>query len=91
MTSLVKVSDDIRLNLESSQPMIFVSLDFSKVFDSVCHEMFIFKLRQRYGFSYLFQFIFFLCIKGSVVVRFFLCHSVFLLFIDDKTNDLEFS
>jgi hypothetical protein len=30
--------------------MILVLLDFSKAFDSVCHGLFIFKLRQRYGF-----------------------------------------
>jgi hypothetical protein len=66
MTSLVKVSDDIRLNLESNQPMIFVSFDFSKVFDSVCHEMFIFKLRQRYDFHICFIFYFSFASKGRL-------------------------
>jgi hypothetical protein len=36
--------------MESNQPTILVLLDFSKAFDSVCHGLFIFKLRQRYGF-----------------------------------------
>jgi hypothetical protein len=47
MTAFVKFSDDIRLNLELNQPMILVLLDFSKAFDSVCHGLFILKLRQR--------------------------------------------
>jgi hypothetical protein len=49
-TATARVSDDIRLNLESNQPTVLVLLDFSKVFDSVCHGLFILKLRQRYGF-----------------------------------------
>jgi hypothetical protein len=43
-TALVKVSDDISLNM---QPKIRVLLDFSKAFDSVCRGLFILKLRQR--------------------------------------------
>jgi hypothetical protein len=50
MTALVRVSDDIRLNLELNQPKILVLLDFSKAFDSVCHGLFILRLRQRYDF-----------------------------------------
>jgi hypothetical protein len=49
-TAIAWVSDDSRLNMESNQPMIFVLVDFSKAFDCVCHELFILKLRQRYGF-----------------------------------------
>jgi hypothetical protein len=49
-TAIARVYDDIRLNMESNQPTILVLLDFSKAFDSVCHGLFILKLRQRYGF-----------------------------------------
>jgi hypothetical protein len=47
-TAIARVSDDIRLNMESNQPVILVLLDFSKAFDRVCHGLFILKLRQRY-------------------------------------------
>jgi hypothetical protein len=50
ITAIARFSDDIRPNLESNQPTILVLLDFSKVFDSVCHGLFILKLRQRYRF-----------------------------------------
>jgi hypothetical protein len=36
--------------MESNQPTILVLLDFSNAFDSVCHGLFILKLRQPYGF-----------------------------------------
>jgi hypothetical protein len=36
--------------MESNQPTILVLLDFSKAFDSMCHGLFILKLRQRYEF-----------------------------------------
>jgi hypothetical protein len=49
MTDLVRVLDDIRLNLELNQLTIVVLLDYSKTFDNVCHELLIIKLRQRYG------------------------------------------
>jgi hypothetical protein len=49
-TDIARVSDDIRLNMESNQPTILVLLDFSKAFHSVCHGLFILKLRWRYGF-----------------------------------------
>jgi hypothetical protein len=39
-TAIARVSDDICLNMESNQPTILVLLDFSKVFDSVCHRLF---------------------------------------------------
>jgi hypothetical protein len=45
ITALVRVSDDIRSNLELNQPTILELFDFSKVFDSVYYGMFIFKLR----------------------------------------------
>jgi hypothetical protein len=49
-TAIARVSDDICLNMESNEPTILVLFDFSKAFDSVCHGLFILKLRQRYGF-----------------------------------------
>jgi hypothetical protein len=49
-TAIARVFDDVRLNMESNQPTILVLLDFLKAFDSVCHGLFILKLRQRYGF-----------------------------------------
>jgi hypothetical protein len=49
-TTIARVSDEIRLNMESNQPKILVLLDFSKAFASVCHGLFILKLRRRYGF-----------------------------------------
>jgi hypothetical protein len=76
MTALVRVADEMSLNLELNQPTILVLLDFSKAFDSVCHGFVILKLRQRYGFytavaalvsSYLF-----LRHQGLVVVTIFL-------------------
>jgi hypothetical protein len=42
MTALVRISDNICLNLELNQPTILVLLDFSKAFDSVCYELFIY-------------------------------------------------
>jgi hypothetical protein len=77
MTVLVRVSDDIRFNLELNQPTILVLLDFSKAFDSVCHGMFILKLRQRcLAFfprgRHLVHLMFFFGIKGSVVMKIFL-------------------
>jgi hypothetical protein len=48
-TAITRVSDDIHLNMESNQPTILVLLDFSKAFDSVCHELFILMMHQRYG------------------------------------------
>jgi hypothetical protein len=109
-TAIARFSDDICLNMESNQTTILVLLDFSKAFDSVCHGLFILKLRQRYGFhataaalvsSYLFPW----CQKvacGDYVSYLAtlvaggpqrspispLCIS---LFIDDKTEVLEFS
>jgi hypothetical protein len=50
MTDFVRVSDDIRLSWELNQSTILVLLDFIKAFDSVCHGLFIIKLRRRYGF-----------------------------------------
>jgi hypothetical protein len=50
-TAIARVSDDIRLNMESNQPTILVLLDFSKAFDSVCHGLFILKLRLFLSFS----------------------------------------
>jgi hypothetical protein len=52
-TGIARVSDDIRLNMESNQPTIIVLLDFSKAFDSVCHGLLILKLRRRYDFQLL--------------------------------------
>jgi hypothetical protein len=49
-TAIARVSDDIRLNMESNQPTILVLLDFSKAFDSVCHGLFILKLRSVTAF-----------------------------------------
>jgi spore maturation protein SpmA len=42
---------DILLNMESNQPTILVLLDFLKTFDSVCNELFILELCQRYAFK----------------------------------------
>jgi hypothetical protein len=49
MTDLVRVSDVICLNLELNQLTILVELNVSKAFDNVCHELFILKVRKRYG------------------------------------------
>jgi hypothetical protein len=38
-TTVARVSDYIRLNMELNQPTILDLLDFSKDFDSVCHAM----------------------------------------------------
>jgi hypothetical protein len=97
--AIARFSDDIRLNMESNQTTILVLLDFSKAFDSVCHGLFILKLRQRYGFhataaalvsSYLFP----RCQKVACDYVSYLATLVFLcisLFIDDMTEVLEFS
>jgi hypothetical protein len=45
-TDIARVSDDIRPNMESNQATILVLLDFSNAVDSVCHGLFILKLRQ---------------------------------------------
>jgi hypothetical protein len=44
-TDIARVSDDIRLNMESNEPTILLLLDFSRAIDSVCHGLFILKLR----------------------------------------------
>jgi hypothetical protein len=46
-TNIARVSDDIRLKVESNQPTILVLLDFSKAFDSVYHGLFM--LRRRHS------------------------------------------
>jgi hypothetical protein len=48
MTALVRISDDIPLNLKLNQLKILVLLDFSKAFDIVCHRLFIRKPSHRY-------------------------------------------
>jgi hypothetical protein len=90
MTALVRVFDDICLNLKLTT---LVLLDFSKAFDSVCHRLFILKLCQRYGLSsYLFPRHQRVGCGGdfSSLAPLFR-HSVFSLFIDDKIDVLEFS
>jgi Reverse transcriptase (RNA-dependent DNA polymerase) len=62
-TAIARVSDDIRLIMESNQPTILVLLDFSKAFDSLCHGLFILKLHQRYRQWHLSLLIFLLGIK----------------------------
>jgi hypothetical protein len=84
--------------MESNQPTIFVLVDFSKAFDSVCYGLFILKLRQHYGFmlrrrhsSFL---IFFLGIpiSGWCSSRIsYIATLCFPLFIDDMTEVQEFS
>jgi hypothetical protein len=82
-------------NMESNRPTILVLLEFSKALYSVCHGLFILKLRQRH----LSLLVFFLGIKisslaplvagvpqGSSILP--LCFS---LFIDAMTEVLEFS
>jgi hypothetical protein len=40
-TAIARVSDDIRLSMESNQPTILVLLDFSKAIDSLCFSSFL--------------------------------------------------
>jgi hypothetical protein len=70
-TGIARVSDDIRLNMESNQPTILDLLDFSKPFDSVCNGLFILELRSATAAANVFFFILFL--KDLLY-----CHSVFL-------------
>jgi hypothetical protein len=76
MTDFVRVFDDIRLNWEINQSTILVLLDFIKAFDSVCHGLFILKLRQRLsclngGAFFILFFSLAVGIKESVVVSIF--------------------
>jgi hypothetical protein len=50
MTTFVRVSGDIRLNLELNQSIILVLLDFYKVSNNLFHGLFILNQRQRYSF-----------------------------------------
>jgi hypothetical protein len=48
-TALTKIMDDIYPGVEKSGLSISVLLDFSKVFDSVSHDLLLHKLRFKFG------------------------------------------
>jgi hypothetical protein len=50
-TAVLKVTEDIRLNLEGGQATVLVMLDFTQVFDMIAHDLMVCKMRasQRYS------------------------------------------
>jgi hypothetical protein len=103
-TAITRVSDDIRLNMESNQPSTYVLLNFSKTFNRVCHCSFLscvsataFMLRRRH----LSLLIFLLGVKklhvsplaplvAGVPQGSPISQLCFSLFIDDMTEVLNF-
>jgi hypothetical protein len=49
-TAVLKVTGDIRLNLEDEQATVLVMLDFTQAFDMIAHDLLVCKMRasQRY-------------------------------------------
>jgi hypothetical protein len=50
-TAALKVTEDIRLNLEDGQATVLVMLDFTQAFDMIAHDLMVCKMRasQRYS------------------------------------------
>jgi hypothetical protein len=61
--------------MEMNQPTILVLRDFSNAFGSVCHGLFILKLRQRYGFH----------TTAAAFVSFYLCLGIKKLHVGTMT------
>ena len=49
-TALLKLRDDIKCAMKSGEVIIIVLVDFSKAFDTICHQTLIAK-RSKLGFS----------------------------------------
>lgn len=52
-TLTVKMVDEIRQKIDQGQPTCLMALDFSRAFDSVCHENLLNKLYSKFKFSRL--------------------------------------
>lgn len=50
-TALIKVTDDIRKELDINKAVFIINLDFSKAFDNVDHNLLCGKLKLKYKFS----------------------------------------
>lgn len=50
-TALLKITNDIRVNIDRKLATVLVLLDFSKAFDTVSHELLGRKLRNLFGFD----------------------------------------
>jgi hypothetical protein len=50
-TTILKVTEDIRSNLEEGFATVLVLLDFSQAFDSVVHNLLLLKLKNMYRYS----------------------------------------
>jgi hypothetical protein len=50
-TAILKVTEDIRSNLEEGCATVLVLLDFSQAFDKVVHELLLLKLKNKFRFS----------------------------------------
>jgi hypothetical protein len=48
---LLKVIEDIRLNMEDEQVTVLLLLEFSQAFDMVVHELLLCKLRNSQNYS----------------------------------------
>jgi hypothetical protein len=48
-TAVLKVTENIRANLEESQATVLVLLDFSQAFDMVVHELLLCKMKSLYN------------------------------------------
>ena len=50
-TVMVKVQDDILLAIDGNKAVVLLMLDLSAAFDTVCHEILLDRLSQRYGIT----------------------------------------
>ena len=48
-TALVKVANDILLNLDKGEEALLLLLDYKAAFDTIIHEKFLSRLQERYG------------------------------------------
>lgn len=50
-TALLKITNDVRVNMDKGLVTVLLLLDFSKAFDSVKHDLLLGKLSERFSFS----------------------------------------
>lgn len=50
-TALLKIYNDILLNIDKGNEMLLILLDFSAAFDSISHNLLLNRLKERFGFK----------------------------------------